>query len=189
MKINLIGHSISYSVSFSRNKVPINPATQPSISQQEYNISDVFTYNRKEKNFFTNTVITGKNFGENYELNIYNHKPEHITGIIGDKKVNIKIEQKGGLNDYYRTITGNIGDKKVELVKYPTQITGKFANEDIDIKTTPMGAPEVLVNGKGIKLTKEMGYIGTLMNPKKEIIYGKYSMDKDFLPLIAGIAL
>ena len=189
MRINSISHSVNYHIYFLRQEVSVKTATQPVVSLQEYNIPDVFTYNRKDKNFFTNTIITGKNFGENYELNIYNHIPGYITGNIGDKQVDIKIEQKDGLNKHYRIITGNVGDKRVELLKYPTHITGKFANEDINIQTTPMGGPDVLINGKGIKLTKEMGYGGTLLNPKKEIIYGKYSMDKDFLPLIAGIAL
>ncbi len=187
MRINSISHSISSNVFFKASGNKTVSVSVPVVSQQVYNISDVFTYEREDKNFFTNTVIKGKNFGEQYELLIDRHNQGSIKGNIGDKQVDVKIERKGEFSNHWWSINGYVGDKKVEMERKTNHLTGQFANEDVDIHTNIISAPGLLVDGKGIKLTKEMGYGTNFLNPKKEIIYGKYSMDKDFLPIIVGI--
>lgn len=170
-------------IQFGTSHIVSNPNTQ-ALQNQPYNIVDVFSYNvEKNKIGVVNKKISGKNFGDNYQLEIARPSPSSITGNIGGKQVDIKLQKNGNNWD----ISGNVGNKQVKLqVLSRRHLKGKFGNEDIEAHSV-MTRHGMYVDGKNIKLTKELVYGSGFWANFVEKCTGKFNLDKDFLPVIVAI--
>lgn len=158
--------------------------------EHKTDVKDNFTYkisanNIKPSDAIKGSVeISGLNYGEQYKLKrICNGSNIELIGVIGDKPVNVSLQY----NDILKTsgkITGFVGDKKIEIVdnaKFEGRsLKGQFGKECIDIWRRNFRNDE-LITGDGINM--QLMYY-TNSSPK---YVGEYNLDKDFLPILAGL--
>ena len=190
MKVFAIGLN-SYNNTLFTSKINVESSGVVSVDKYDDSIKGKFTMTVND-NLFASTSgreLTGKNFGEDYNLTL---KKDGISGVIGDKKVDVHIEKtRPAFWEYKTSITGNVGDKTFAFnVKYPflsKRLVGKFGDKDINLLLRASSRFEdFYADGDGIKLT-----FSKLTADSKYNSFGRYgsNQDKDMLPIIAGLLL
>ena len=160
------------------------------LSEHKTDVKDNFTYKTSTNNIKLSDAIKGSleisgiNYGEEYKLKrASSYSNIELTGVIGNKPVNVILKYDNILKTSGK-ITGFVGDKKIEIedkAKFEGRsLKGQFGAECIDIWQRHFRNDE-LITGRGVNM-QLMYYSNS--NPK---YVGEYNLDKDFLPILAGL--
>ncbi len=163
--------------SFANNRVCFGRVSKPAQNSVEAN----FRLKENSKGYF------GENFGEQYNLKceIKKGMPTAIIGNIGEKIVNIKIEDDSAM-------TGTVGDKQVNLNlhfnknKWLYKIDGNFGNQTVmaEIDNSSCGVyGDKYIHGNDINIHNCCNFRTMAFYPSRKF-YGEYDLDKDFLPIL-----